>query len=278
MQNVKLMVPAEIKTRLDEMNLLDRFLFEETVEDPEIYNAMVEILMDGESVAIVQTETEKELRVSPQLREVRLDVIGMEADGDIYQVEMQKKNTYNLPKRSRYYQAQMDVSLLKPGTKDFNEMKDVTTILVAPFDIFGCGLYRYTFEEVCMEVPELKLQDGARRIFINTNGKNAEKFSQEFLDFMDYINHSTEKNAEKTQSEKIKKIHMRVKEIKVSEKVGVKLMQKWEELAYAKEEGWKAGKEAAILSLVKDGLLSLEEASKRLSMPKEEVEKKAVTS
>ena len=40
--------------------------------------------------------------------------------------------------------------------------------LVAPFDIFGYNLYRYTFEECCWEVPGLRLNDGAKRIFINT--------------------------------------------------------------------------------------------------------------
>ena len=60
-------------------------------------------------------------------------------------MEMQQKNTYNLPKRSRYYQAQIDVSLLEPGSINFNELNDLTTILVAPFDIFGF------YEVICLE-------------------------------------------------------------------------------------------------------------------------------
>ena len=217
-------------------------MFDETVEDPEVYNAMVEIIMGNEIVLVKTSETEKELRVSPQLRQVRLDVIGTDQSGNVYQMEMQKRNTYNLPKRSRYYQAQIDVTLLDPGSKNFNNLNDVTTILVAPFDIFGYGLYRYTFQEFCEEVPDLRLNDGAKRIFINTKGKNTSGFSREFLDFMDYINSTTDENAEKTESEKIKIIHSRVKKIKASEKMGVKLMQKWEELAYAREDGWNEGK------------------------------------
>lgn len=129
------------------------------------------------------------------------------------------------------------MSLLEPGSTDFNKLKDLTTILISPFDIFGYKLYRYTFEERCVEVPELRLDDGARRIFINTKGKNPEGFTEEFLELMEYINHTTDEVAEKVKSEKIKKIHDRVRTVKESEKVGVKLMQKWEELAYAREEG-----------------------------------------
>lgn len=217
----------------------------ETVEDPEVYNAMVEILLEGHVSMIHWTETEKEVRVSPQLRQIRLDVISADEDGELYQLEMQKKNTRNLPKRSRYYQAQIDVSLLDPGCIDFNKLNELTTILVAPFDIFGYGLYRYTFEEFCQEVPELRLNDGARRIFINTKGNNPEKFSEEFLDFMEYINKTTDLIAAKSKSSKIQKIHDRVQRVKDSEKVGVKLMQAWEERYYdrleAREQGHAEG-------------------------------------
>ena len=254
MQTNKVFIPAKIKPKLDNMNLSDRFLFNETVEDPEIYNMIVEILMDEHISMLNRAETEKELRVSPQLREIRLDVIGMDEDGALYQVEMQKKNTYNLPKRSRYYQAQIDVTLLEPGCKDFNKLNDLTTILVAPFDIFGYGLYRYTFEEHCLEIPELQLNDGAKRIFINTHGTNPENFSQEFLDFMEYINQSTDYVAKKTTSDKIRQIHNRVSTIRALEKTGVKFMQWWEEKAYAREEGWAEGHEEGLAAGREEGL------------------------
>ena len=144
MYNIKMTIPENIKTALDSMSLLDRFLFNEAVEDFQTYNDMIEILLENQVHLIPWTETEKELRVSPELREVRLDVISMDEAGELYQMEMQQKNTYNLPKRSRYYQAQIDVSLLEPGSVNFNKLNDLTTILVAPFDIFGFyGVYCY---------------------------------------------------------------------------------------------------------------------------------------
>ena len=91
-------------------------------------------------------ETEKEFRISPQLRENRLDVVSMDWDKKIYYTEMQGRDTGNLRKRSRLYQAQLDVPLLEPGTVDFNLLNDSCFILIAPFDIFGKSLYRYTFE------------------------------------------------------------------------------------------------------------------------------------
>ncbi len=229
-------------TKLEELNLADRFLFSETMEDKEAYQAAVSILLENEINLMDRPETEKELRISPQLRQIRLDVVSMDRKKILYYTEMQKKDTGSLKKRSRYYQAQLDVSLLEPGSKDFNLLNDSYFILIAPFDLFGYGLFRYTFEGTCKECPELNIEDGAVRIFINTKGRNRENFSQEFLDFMEYITSSTDETADKAKSGKIKLIHNRVKKIRKSEKMGVKYMQLWEEMAYAREEGLEEGR------------------------------------
>ncbi len=229
-----------VATRLEDLNLINRFLFDEVMEDRESYQATVSILLGEDIQLLDEPETEKELRVSPELREIRLDVVSMDKGGKLYYTEMQQKNTKNL---SRYYQAQLDVSLLAPGSKDFNLLSDSCLILVSPFDIFERGLYRYTFENICKECPDLKLEDGASRVFINTKGKNKCSFSQEFLDFMEYITNTTDEAAERTKSQKIKRIHEQVKRIKLSEKMGVKYMQLWEEKAYIREEGYEEGYE-----------------------------------
>ncbi len=235
------------RRELLELNLVDRFLFDETMENKEAYEAFVGILLDEENLKLTDNpETEKELRISPQLREVRLDVVSFDDNGSAYYAEMQQKNTYNLQRRSRYYQAQVDVALLEPGEANFNKLNDGYFILVAPFDIFGKGLYRYTFTNVCKECPSLELGDGATRIFINTMGTNAEDFSEEFLDLMRYITDSDDSIAEKSSSKRIKQIHKQVTSVRLSEKAGVRYMQKWEELVYAKEDGKEEGREEGL--------------------------------
>lgn len=266
---------------LRELNLLDKFLFDEAMEDRETYQMAVSILMENEVEFLEKPETEKELRVSSEIRQVRLDVVGMDKKGKIYYAEMQKRNTGNLIRRSRYYQAQLDVSLLEPGSMDFNLLNDSLFIMIAPFDIFGRGLYRYTFEEVCRECPDLKLDDGAVRIFINTKGNNQEDFSQEFLNFMKYLENTTDENAEKSGSERIKKIHEKVCRIRESEKAGIKYMQRWEELEYAKQDGREEGikegiKENALNTakrMLEDGKLTMEKIAEYAGLSLDEVKR-----
>lgn len=237
----KKVTEAEARTKLAKMNLVDQFLFNEVMEYQDAFEATVSILLNEEIRLLGKAETEKEFRISPELRQTRLDSVAAGENRKVYMVEMQKRNTKNLKKRSRLYQGHVDISLMEPGTADFNSLRDVCQIMVTPFDIFGRGLYRYTFRGVCLECPDLEIGDGAWRVFINTEGKNPDKFSREFLDFMGYITDSTDACADNIASEKIKTIHKRVKEVKQWEKRGVKFMQRWEELVLEREEGREEG-------------------------------------
>ena len=53
-----------VVTKLAELNLVDKFLFDETMEDTEAYQAVVSILLENEIELLNKPETEKELRIS----------------------------------------------------------------------------------------------------------------------------------------------------------------------------------------------------------------------
>ena len=160
----------------------------------------------------------------------------------IYEVEAQKENTHNLPKRSRLYQGIIDSKLLPPGVVDFNLLNEVLIVLITPFDLFGYGLYRYTFQMKCEEVSELKLDDGATRIFLNTRGKHPELVSPELIELLKYMEHSTDEVSEACESKRIQEMHRRVCQIRASEKTEVKYMQSWEERIMIKQEGIAEGR------------------------------------
>ena len=226
---------------LQQMTLLDDFLFGQVVKEKELMELLTGILMEGKPELLGQPETEKLLGISPALRKVRLDVFSMDTEKNIYAVEMQKENTGNLPRRSRLYQAQIDVSLLPVGTRDMNEINDVFLIMICPFDLFGKGACRYTFYEVCKEYPELRLEDGGSRMFINTRGKNREKFSREFVELLDYINAPAEEAGKYTVTEPVRRLHEGILRLKKKERTMVRYMQRWEQKQKDREEGREEG-------------------------------------
>ena len=149
------------KTELKDLNLLDRFLFAEAIEDPETMELILKIILGRDIVLKHLPQAEKEQRSFLWSRQVKLDVWAQDKDDIVYDTEVQKRDTKDLPKRSRLYNSMIDSKLLMPGSASYNDLNDVYIIMIAPFDMFGKGLYRYTFNMVCKEVPEVTLADGA---------------------------------------------------------------------------------------------------------------------
>lgn len=107
---------------LSEMTLLDRFLFSETMSDPEAYTATLQIILGQEKLKLLAPpQAEREVKTTPWLRSIRLDVYAVNEEGTVYDTEMQAQPRNDLRRRSRYYQSLIDSSLLSPGTRDFNE-------------------------------------------------------------------------------------------------------------------------------------------------------------
>ena len=229
------------KTQLKDLTLLDRFLFSETIEDPRNLQIILEIILGKEVLLKYLPQPEKEQKKSPLYRYIRVDVWSEDIYNTVYDVEVQKKDTRNLPRRSRFYQSLMDGRLLKPGESDFNQLKDICLIIIAPFDIFGYEKYQYTFEMRCREVPQLAMEDGATRIFLNTHGKNPEDVSPELVELLYYMEHSNQRTSVSYQSSRVKELQGNVNTIVENEEMGVRFMQAWEELLLERQEGREEG-------------------------------------
>ncbi len=265
---------------LNELNLTNRFLFDVVMEDPKTHQDVLSIIFGKEISMIVQNETEKEAGLSPLIRSIRMDVFAVDDEQSVYNTEMQDERKNDLAKRSRYYQALIDTSLLEPGVPNYNALNTSYIIVIMSFDLFGYGKYRYTFLPQCQEVPELRLKDGSMRIFLSTEGKNDDEVSGELVDFLHYIKNSTDAVAEKSHSARIHRLHQRVCKVKASEKVGVRYMQAWEERYYDREEGRIEGrieglrqaKQELIANMRREGL-SDELILRVTKLTKEELEK-----
>ena len=230
--------------KLQELTLFDKFLFDETMDIPEAHEAVLQIIFGDDNLKLLTpAQTEKEIRTAPWLRSIRLDVYAMDQEKRIYNTEAQKAEKKDLVKRSRFYQSLIDSSLLEPGEISFNQMNDTCIIMITPFDLFGEERYQYTFRSRCDENPALLMEDGAIRIFLNSHGKNPEEVSPELIELLKYMESTDAVLAENSANEKLKKIHKHVSQIKASEEMGVKYMQKWEEKVLDIEKGREEGRE-----------------------------------
>ncbi len=200
-----------MKKTFQELNLSNAFLFSAALEDPETCQLVLEIIL-GIRLPKVKAHAERSILVSSDFRSIRLDIYASDEMQVSYNVEAQNDDRKNLAKRSRYHQAEMDVSSLKPGD-DFNDLKPGYVIFICTFDPFGQGLYRYTFEERCLEC-DMSLGDDTRKIFLNTRGRNEEDVPKELVHFLKYMEQSTDEYVSELTEESIIKLHEKVTELK----------------------------------------------------------------
>ena len=260
---------------LKDLNLLDRFLFAQAMEDEENMRLILEIILGREIVLKHLSQTEKEARTSPLYRSIRLDVIAADDQDNIYDTEVQKRNTRNLPRRSRYYEGFISTHMLPPGEVDF-QLKDSYVIIIAPFDIFGEDWYRYTFRMKCDEIPELILGDGDIRIFLNTRGTNDDQVSPELVELLHYMEDSSKEVASGCSSPRIHTLQERIEAIKSIEEVNVKYMQAWEERELDRREAREEGRQEILKEQIRKKLAKGKDSSviaEELEMDAEIIEK-----
>ena len=247
------------KTQLKDLTLLDRFLFSETIEDPRNLQIILEIILGKDVLLKYLPQPEKEQKKSPLYRYIRVDVWSEDIHNTVYDVEVQKKDTRNLPRRSRFYQSLMDGRLLKPGESDFNQLKDICLIIIAPFDIFGYEKYQYTFEMRCQEIPELAMED----------------VSPELVELLYYMEHSNLPSSISYQSSRVRELRKNVNTIVENEEMGVRFMQAWEELLLERQEGREEGLQLQLQNQIKKKLLkgqSVEQIAEALEETPERIQ------
>lgn len=227
----------------EELNLSNGFLFSAAMEDPETCQLTLECILDCH-IGNVIVKTEYNVLYNSDFKCIRLDVLGRDEMEVSYDLEMQNNDENNLPKRSRYYQAELDLASLKQG-EGYEQLKPLYVIFICDFDPFGKRLYQYTFEMQCVESC-FPLNDGVKRIFLSTKGENTEEIAEALIEFLGYLNNSNDKYIENIKDAKVKRIHEKVKELKRNRNLGARYMY-FEELLQDREKlGYKNGHAVAL--------------------------------
>ena len=245
--------------KLQDLNLMDRFLFSELIESAEAYKIILEIILEREINFKGEPIAENEKRKELLGKIARLDVCAIGDDDRVYNAEVQKENQNNLHKRMRYYGALMTSKLLPEGTIDYNRLSDLCMIVIAGFDMGREGKYRYTVRRMYEGYPDKEVYDGEVILYLNTKGKDTAGVSNELIAMLEYFEETTDDVALSSGYERIIRLNEIVSSIKANDEIGVKYMNAYEERMHDIQEAREQGEEIG---------RSEGEASKALEMAK----------
>lgn len=245
------------RRKLEELNLMDDFLFNAMLTHPETGEKFTHTILK-----LLFNRDFKNLKVSAQkfyagmntdLRGARLDVCiegdCVDIDGEditsVYDVEPDQNDKAKaiaaFPKRSRFYHAIIDSRSLKSG-EDFGKLKQVYVIFICNYDLFGYDRVWYTIKNRCLEEPEMDYEDGAVTLVLYTRGTKG-KISEELRQFLNYMENTDQNNEV---NDELKSIQRMVDAVKRDGEVSLRYMKSFEHDQLMYERGIEQGRLAEI--------------------------------
>lgn len=200
-----------------QLNLSDFALFLSVMKVKEAYADVLSIIMDEPNMELKEVKVEQVILNRSGKRAIRLDAWAL--DWEERQLNMEMQNDIsgdNVRKRSRFYQSLIDTPVLKAGKETrYKNLPSTVIIFITQEDIFGKNLAKYTFSERCEEVPDLPLEDGTRKIFVNMTSLNGRP---DLVSLLQYMRNTTLDNPNIiVQDERILELDRIVGEVKQSE-------------------------------------------------------------
>lgn len=250
------------KRKLEDLNLIDDFLFNKMISHPEFGEEFARDL-----IRIILGKEVGKLKVVPQkvyygsdtdTHGARLDVYLEETEDDvlenatIYDVEPESDSKNfslkSIARRVRFYHSKIDATSLKAGM-DYQSLKNVVVIFITPKDPLGANRMLYTIESRCRELSDLPYEDGAKTIFLYTKGTEG-NLREELKELLSYMENSCEENAK---NDMLKKIHQMMRHVKSDEEVSIEYMKIFEREKMIREEGREEQARQTACSLFKNG-------------------------
>ena len=260
----------------EELTIQDNFIFQKVMRNKRICKQTIERLLDIDIKDISYPEEEKSIDIRLDSKSIRMDVYVNDDKGTVFNIEMQtSKDMEELVKRTRYYQALIDIDLLEKG-QSYSALNDTYIIFICTFGVFTGNRHKYSFKNLCIEEQGLSLDDGTTKLFLSTKG-TADDISKPLKYFLDYI------DGKEPADELMQEIDNEVDTIKRCDEwrrdymtLAFEMDRKFAEgkaegLAEGKAEGLAEGKAEgkaeAVINLMETMNITAEQAMKALKIP-----------
>ncbi len=228
------------------LNLLSNTFMTVVLEDKLACQHVLRIVTRIEDLVVREVRTQ--YRISKiASHDAVLDVLAEDGEKRIYNIEIQRAETVDHARRTRFYGAMIDSEYLVKG-KDYNQLPEVHILYISETDLWKAGKTMYEVEKR-FKGTEITYEDGIHVTYVNAEIEDGTEVSQ----LMKYF--KTTDPEDMSQGELSKRIHF----LKCEEgglKVMCEMSEKW--IEEGREEGRAEGEERkakeVVFSLADRGL------------------------
>lgn len=234
-------IDINVEEIVDNMTLFDddlmSMVFDANIPAAEL---LLKIILDRNDIKVIRVVGQKEFK-NPVVdgRNLRLDILAQDGQGEYFNVEVQRKNSGADERRARFHSSMIDSRMLVKK-QDFKELKDSYMIMITQNDYFANGLPIYTVNRRIEEL-DTRFEDGSHIVYVNGSYKGNDPIGRLMHDF----------NCKKSKDMYHKELADGVRHFK--EEGGRRLMCEAVE-KYAEKKAKEAAKKTAIMTEIKAGI------------------------
>ena len=261
------------------LNPIEDAVFRKMAESIEFCEEILRVFLQEPKLRVVSNHSQHSV-TSIEGRSVILDAYCELEDGRKINVEVQNANNTDHQRRVRYYSSVLTTSLMKKGDS-FDKVPNICIVYVFNFDIFGLNKSLYVIKRI-IDKTEVELDNGLQEIYISpvNDGSLIAELMRVFIESDVYnlkfpvtsemkLRFNRETKGEKM-TEALRGVYEALREEVDRESMKAAMREGMEK---GIEEGIAKGVLSSLVSLVKDGLISVSEAAKRADMSEEDFKK-----
>ena len=273
------------------LNPIEDAVFRKMAESIEFCEEILRVFLQEPKLRVVSNHSQHSV-TSIEGRSVILGAYCELEDGRKVNVEVQNANNTDHQRRVRYYSSVLTTSLMKKGDS-FDKVPNICIVYVCNFDIFGLNKSLYVIKRI-IDKTEVELDNGLQEIYISpvNDGSLIAELMRVFTESDVYnlkfpvtsemkLRFNRETKGEKM-TEALRGVYEALREEVDRESMKAAMREGMEKgmeegrargmeegRAEGRAEGRVEGVLSSLVSLVKDGLISVSEAAKRADMSEE---------
>ena len=237
------------------------------------------VILQDKKLVVIDNDIQKHLPSAFNKKAV-LDMLCRLGDGSIVNVEIQLTKEKDHAKRIFTYASKIKNYLTEKGTK-YKDLKDIIEIYLTKEDIFkkGSTVYEVEMNIVSDQHEKISKWDAGLKVFyVNTEGLTNKNINE----YLKMLTDKTTINKKYKQTTSIKQELYKLGGATMSKEMRAILDSERVEgekagLAKGRDEGRAEGKKegmiVAFISMVKDGIINMKDAARRLGMSEKELNK-----
>ena len=243
---------------------IDDLMFRVMAQSKAFCGELLRVLLQDPGLEVVKS-TPQSAVTNTRGRSAVLDALCELSDGRLVDVEVQRADKGDLQRRARYYASLMTADRTRPGTP-FEDVPDVCVVLVCEFDPLRAGCPLYHVDRVVRETGE-SAENGLEEVYVNALARDGSEVSALMRVLTEAETYDEERFPETS------RVKRRLRETEEGRKDMGSVIEeiRAEGIAEGKAEGKLEGKLETLVRLVRDGLVSVQDAAASAGVDADEI-------